>query len=181
VTVASFPAVPTSALSVPTVSFEAFFRLEYPNVVRAIAVVVGDGAEAEELVQEAMVRAYIRWGRVGGLSSPGGYVYRTAVNLHRSRVRRLRTWRRRAPARLEVSDETASQAIARTDLARALSRLPGDQRDALMLVEWFGLTSDQAGELLGIAPGSVRSRASRARAALRMTVEPGRGDDDERA
>jgi RNA polymerase sigma-70 factor (ECF subfamily) len=176
--VASLRAATTSAPSAPASSFAEFFRSEYPSVVRAIAVVVDDPAEAEELVQEAMVRAYLRWARVGQLRSPSGYVYRTAVNLHRSRMRRLRVWRRRAPVPLEIDNATADRAVARTDLVRALRRLPADQRDALMLVEWFGLTSDEAAPLLGIAAGSVRSRVSRARATLAAALDdhPAGGD-----
>ncbi len=98
-------------------------------------------------------------------------MYRTAVNLHRSRLRRLRTWHRRASAApAPVQPDTAELAVARTDLVTALKRLPEEQRDALFLVEWFGLTSGAAAPLLGIAPGSVRSRIARARATLAIEL-----------
>ena len=50
----------------------------------------GDRVEAEDIAQEALVRVYERWGQVGGMDSPTGYLYRTAMNLARSRLRCLR-------------------------------------------------------------------------------------------
>lgn len=150
----------------PAESFEEFFRSQYPGIVRAVAVVADDIAVAEDLVQEAMVRTYLRWGRVGGFASPSGYVYRTAVNLHRSHLRRSRILRRRVLPDTAVGYESTDQTVVWTDLINAIKRLPAGQRDALLLVEWFGLTSDAAAPLLGVAPGSVRSRVARARASL---------------
>jgi RNA polymerase sigma-70 factor (ECF subfamily) len=73
----------------------------------------------------------------------------------------------------------ADTASARVDLARALRQLPPDQRDALMLIGWFGLTSEAAGRLLGIAAGSVRSRVARARATLAAALSDElSGDED---
>ncbi|HZA40654.1 MAG TPA: sigma factor [Actinomycetota bacterium] len=52
-----------------------------------LILLTADRHEAEELAQEAMARAYAWWDRVGRMNSPGGYVYRTAVNLNRKRLR----------------------------------------------------------------------------------------------
>lgn len=51
----------------PRLEFEEFFRAEYPGLVRAFYVLTADQAEAEELAQEAMARAYERWDRVGAM------------------------------------------------------------------------------------------------------------------
>jgi len=48
----------------------------------------GDRREAEDLAQEALVRAFERWSRVRSMANPPGYVYRTAINLNRNRLRR---------------------------------------------------------------------------------------------
>ncbi len=146
-------------------SFAAFFQAEYPGLVRGMRALTRDLAEAEELAQEAMTRAYERWERVRSMDSPQGYVYRAAVNLNRKRVRRLAVSARRflAPARAPEVEE-------RSDLAMALAALPDNQREALVMVVWFGLTTEEAAPILGIAPVSVRSRIHRARASLRKSL-----------
>jgi RNA polymerase sigma factor (sigma-70 family) len=148
-------------------SFDSFFRSDYQHIVRAVASFTSDPLEAEDLVQEAMFRAYLRWAHVSRMTSPSGYVYQSAANLYRTRMRRRRALERRhllpSPA---IRDLTADPAVARSDLASALASLAPGQRDALLLVEWFGLRSDVAAGLLGVRPSTVRSRASRARAAL---------------
>ena len=76
--------IPSSlAVSGKGVEFEDFFRAEALSLGRAIYLLTGDRAEAEDLVQEAMARAYERWDRVRQLASPAGYVYKTALNLLR--------------------------------------------------------------------------------------------------
>ncbi|GIU98553.1 MAG: RNA polymerase subunit sigma-24 [Actinomycetota bacterium] len=145
--------------------FDAFFGEHHARLVRACLVLTGDPAEAEDLAQEAMARALERWDRVSTMDDPEGYVYRTAINLHRNAVRRLaRAARRRiTPA---PTDE-AEAADRRLDLLRAIRSLPPTQREALALVEWLGYTAEEAGAVLGIDAASVRGRLHRARRTLR--------------
>jgi len=75
--------------------FEAFFQREYPGLVRALYLLTADLPEAEDLAQETMARVYEKWDRVGRMDSPGGYVYRVAVNLNRQRLRHLAVRARR--------------------------------------------------------------------------------------
>lgn len=75
----------------PALDFSEFFEREHLRLGRAIYLLTGDRAEAEELVQDALARAYERWERVSRMSEPAGYVYRIASNLHKRRMR----WRRR--------------------------------------------------------------------------------------
>jgi RNA polymerase sigma-70 factor (ECF subfamily) len=109
------------------------------------------------------------------MDSPGGYVYRAAVNLNRKRHRHLAMRARRllavesrgdAPQRLEVEGE----------VFEAIASLSRGQREAFLLVEWLGSSSEEAGSILGIAPASVRSRVHRARAVLRERLR----DEEER-
>lgn len=151
--------------------FEEFFRDEHPRLVRALCLLVANRDEAEELAQAAMARVYERWERVRAMESPGGYVYRTAVNLQRRRLRHLAVRTRRlltlgGEAQHEPSPELAHE------LTQALDALSDGQREAFMLVEWLGMTSEEAGRILRIAPGSVRSRVHRARATLRDRLWP---------
>ena len=87
----------------------------------------------------------------------------------------------------EVSEGHADQVVVRFDatarqsaLAAALSEIPARDRDVLLLVAWAELTSEQAGQSLGIPAGTARSRPHRARQRLRAVLErPGHHDHTE--
>lgn len=151
--------------------FDAFFDKEYTPLLRLMFGMTGNLVEAEELAQEAMTRALERWDRVSNMSSPAGYVYRTAVNLNRSRLRRLAR-----PLRWSRESERSSDAEPEVigSLVSALAALPRGQREAVLLVEWLGLDAREAGQILGISPSSVRSRVHRAKTSL----AGGAGDTD---
>jgi RNA polymerase sigma factor (sigma-70 family) len=150
--------------------FEGFFRTEYPTLVRALYLLTGSRAEAEDLAQEALARAFERWGRVRSMVSPGGYVCRTALNLNRKRLRGLGVQVRKL-VRVGVEHDEIEAAEQRTDVARALAAIPIGQREALVLMAWLDLSAEEAGQILGIRASSVRSEASRARTALRKHLE----------
>jgi RNA polymerase sigma-70 factor (ECF subfamily) len=151
--------------------FATFFRTQYVPLVRAFCLLTADRAEAEELAQEALARAYERWDRVGTMDSPSGYVYRIGVNLNRHRLRHLAVRARRALEMRRDSDVGDTPEL-RVELAEAIASLPRGQREAFMLVEWLGWTAEESAPILGLAPASVRSRVHRARAALRDRLEP---------
>jgi RNA polymerase sigma factor (sigma-70 family) len=150
--------------------FEEFFRAEHVRLARALYLLTSSAAEAEELTQEAMVRVYERWDRVRQMDSPQGYLFRTALNLHRSRLRWLAS-RARHILHATPSPDPAEVVQSRDRLARALASLPTGQREAVVLVEWLGLDQEEAATSLGIKPGSVRARLSRAKADLRRMLE----------
>jgi RNA polymerase sigma factor (sigma-70 family) len=150
--------------------FETFYRRELPGLVRAMFLLEPDRDEAEEIAQEAMVRVYERWDRVRSMASPGGYVYRVALNLHRRRTRSLAVRARHVVA-LRARLRDAPGPDAHRELAEAIPSLSVRRRQAFLLVDWLGMTSEEAGRILGIAPASVRSRASRARSELRARLE----------
>jgi RNA polymerase sigma-70 factor (ECF subfamily) len=155
-------------------AFDEFFLAEHERLFQALYLLTGDRSEADDLAQEALLRAYERLDRVGSINSPVGYVYRTALNLYRSRLRTLVVRARRAFASLPTEDFSGSVA-ANHDVRRALAQLPRGQREALILVEWLGLGSEEAGRVLGIDASSVRGRLHRGRASLRDQL----GDRDE--
>jgi RNA polymerase sigma factor (sigma-70 family) len=114
--------------------FTDFFRARYEPFLRAMYLVTGDRYEAEELGQDTFVKACERWDRVRGMDNPIGYLYRTAVNAHRSTLRRARGSARRALS-LQPSDPI-SESDDRDRIRRALATLPANQREAVVLVEW---------------------------------------------
>jgi RNA polymerase sigma factor (sigma-70 family) len=150
----------------PAVVFERFFRTEYPTLCRALTLLTADPTEAQDLAQEALARVYERWDRVAEMDSPGGYLYRVALNLHRKRVKR-----QSRPAGVrpgpDAGADPAEVIEARTEVARMLSALPLGQRQALVLIEWLGLDAPEAARVLGIKAASVRVRVHRAKTALR--------------
>jgi RNA polymerase sigma-70 factor (ECF subfamily) len=156
--------------AVPVFRFEEFFEAEHVRLARALYLLTGSATEADELTQEAMVRVYERWERVRRMDSPQGYLFRTALNLHRSRLRWLAS-RARHILQATPSPDPAEVVQSRDSLARALASLPTGQREAVVLVEWLGMDQGDAATALGIKPGSVRARLSRAKADLRRMLE----------
>jgi RNA polymerase sigma factor (sigma-70 family) len=156
--------------AVPT-EFDVFFSRERRRLFRALVLLCGDAVEAEDLAQEAFVRVFERWDRVARMDSPVAYLYAVAVSQHRSRVRRAIRWARRGMFLRDEGD--ASDAVAaRVDVRRALASLTLEQRNALVLVDWVGLSSDEAARALSIEPGAVRARVHRARERLRRELTP---------
>ena len=150
-------------------TFESFFEENYERLLRALYLLSGNAHEAEDLAQEAFVKAYERWPSVQTMKNPAGYVYRIALNAHRSRLRRLGVASRRAVARTTPDPLTATD--DRDALRRALARLPVGQREAVVLVEWLTLSHEQAADVLRVKPVTVRVRISRAHQALRPILE----------
>lgn len=161
----------TGTMVAPRV-FDEFFAEQHLRLARAMYLLTGSASEADELAQEALVRVYERWDTVGQMESPEGYLFRTALNLHRSTLRRMKV---RAKQLLEPAPTTdpADVVQQRDSIARALGALPDGQRGAVVLVEWLGMSQEDAATVLRIKPGSLRARLSRAKAALR---EQGAGD-----
>ena len=87
------------AMEAEQAGFADFFRAEYQTLLRAMYLVSGSRDEAEDLAQDAFVKVLERWDRVREMDNPAGYLYRAAVNSHRSVARRLRLATLREPSR----------------------------------------------------------------------------------
>jgi RNA polymerase sigma-70 factor, ECF subfamily len=152
-------------------TFEELFANEHEKLYRALYLIVGNGHDAEELVQEAFMHVFERWEKI---ANPAGYLYRSALNASRSRFRRLTLAAKRTFTPREAEDPMAL-ADLRDEVARALSALPERQRAALVLVDLLDYRSEDAAGILGITPATVRSLASHGRASLKRSME---ADDD---
>ena len=135
----------------------------------------GDAALAEDLVQDCFVRLA---GRVLPVADPGAYLRRMVVNAAHSHHRRLRVRRDRAGDEARVvgadtdsSPDGADTRAERDRLLAALAALPERQRAAVVLRHWLDLSEQQCATELGCSVGTVKSLASRGRAALRSTLE----------
>lgn len=147
----------------------AFCAEALPELVGALTHQFGDRWLAQELAQEALIRACDRWPRVRSYASPTGWAFRVGVNLGRSRLRR-RAAERRALARRPPDAEWVLEPTDAMDLHDAVAALPERQREAVVLQYFLGLTAVEAAELVGIRPGAMRTRTSRAVAALRTVL-----------
>ena len=162
-------AVTERQMPAPPASFEDLFEAEHARLLRALFLVTGNVQEAEELMQDAFLAVWERWDRVAAMDEPVGYLYRTAMNRFRSRLRRAARAARKVVGAAEGGDAFAA-ADEREVLARALATLPERQRAALVLTELLGYGSEEAGRILGVKDVTVRSLASQARAALRKDL-----------
>jgi RNA polymerase sigma-70 factor, ECF subfamily len=152
-----------------TVGFESFFEAHHARLYSALCLVTGSRAESEELMQDAFLKLWERWDLVAALEDPEGYLYRTAMNGFRKRYRRAALALRRAVRAKEPADDFAALE-ERDSVLRALRGLKLDQRAALVLTGLRDYSSEEAARMLGTSPANVRMLASRARAALRVTM-----------
>lgn len=151
--------------------FDAFCVSSYPRVVAALSHIVGDVPLAEDLAQEALIRAYQRWGRVSQLRSPLGWTVHVGANLARSALRR-RLVQRRARQRepVDAAVQHDGGVTLRIVLNDVLSTLSPIQREVVVLRYFVGLDTIEVGELLGVEPNAVRQRTHRALAAMRQVL-----------
>jgi len=151
-------------------TFEAFYEAEARTLFRRLWLVTGNRAEAEELMQDAFLKVWERWDRVGGMDDPLGYLYRTAMNLFRKRYRRAMLAVRRTVG-LAPSNDEFSDADDRQVVRHVLATLPPRQRAALVLTEMLGFTSKEAGDALGVTDATIRSLTRHGRDAFRRVME----------
>ena len=147
-------------------SFEDFFGSEHGRLFGAMCLVTGDRHEAEEVTQDAFLRLWERWDRVGEIDDPSAYLFRTAMNVFRNRYRRASLALRRTIS-LVPSEDALATVEDRDVVVRVLRTLTPDQRAAVVLTGYVGLTSEEAGKVLGMRASTVRTLATRARAAIR--------------
>jgi RNA polymerase sigma-70 factor (ECF subfamily) len=146
--------------------FEDFFGAEHARLFGALCLVTGDRFEAEEIMQDAFLRIWERWDRIQTLEDPSAYLFRTAMNVFRNRYRRASLNLRKAVS-LAPSEDGFATIDDRDAVVRALRRLTPDQRAAVVLTGYVGLTSEEAGAMLGMRASTIRTIATRARAAIR--------------
>jgi RNA polymerase sigma-70 factor (ECF subfamily) len=147
-------------------SFETFFRREYKPMVALAAAVSGSAESAEDVAQEAMVRARRHWDRVGAYDKPGTWVRRVTINLAISSRRRialeakarLAWWERREPGE-------QPQALD-PDLLHALRALSPQQRAAVSLHYLEDRSTAEIADLLGCSESTARVHLHRGRQAL---------------
>ncbi len=166
--VPAIPLEPSGDLGLAS-SFERFVLAESTNLHGALRLLTRDRGEAEDLLQEALLKVWERWERVRDLDDPTGYLYRTALNLYRKRVRRAAIAIKYAIGLRPKPDEL-DEVESRDTVLRALAAITPRQRMGLVLIDLLDYSSEEAGRLMGVKPATARVLASQGRATLRQTL-----------
>ncbi len=160
-------------------SFEALYRNEYRRVVALVYGLSGSTAVAEDLAQEAFLRAHANWPDVANMNAPAAWVRRVAVNLAMSRFRRLRS---ETAALLRLAPSSGSTEPIGEDHGAFWSqvrRLPRRQAQAIALRYIDELTVKEIGEVLEVANGTVKALLHQGRTRLgRQLAAKGLIDDE---
>jgi RNA polymerase sigma-70 factor, ECF subfamily len=159
----------------PDNEFAAFYAGSYRRLLGQLFAVTGDLAEAENVLQEAYARAFVRWSRVRGYDRPEAWVRRVALNLAAMADRSLRR-RARALLRLGPPPVVPELSPELLDLRDALAALPLGQRQVIVLHHLVGLPVEEVARELRLATGTVKSRLARGRAALAGILQSDRSE-----
>jgi len=149
----------------------AFCEEQIPRLIGVLTLYAGKRAIAEELAQEALARAVLRWSKLRRTESPEGWVYRVAINLANSRWRRG-VAERRANQRFGGSDDRYEEDHATALAVRvALTQLTGRQRQAIVLRYYLDLPVDEVAALMDCPESTVKSLTRRGLARLKLTFD----------
>ena len=155
--------------------FDNFVAAHVDDLLRTAYLIVWDEGEAEDLVQECLLKVARRWPRVRRMEQPQAYARRILVNLAldgaRRRARRRRELEPGTPPILSAIDPLQTLET-RAELLQALGQLHERQRAVLVLRYFNDLTEAQVADVLGCSPGTVKSSASRGLARLREALQP---------
>jgi len=154
-----------------TAEFDALYRAEFRPLVRIGFALTGSAAEAEEIVQEAFLRCYQRWGQVATYDRPGAWLRRVVINLAASRGRRIK---REVHAVTRLGARPVAPEAAPSDDGSfwvAARSLPLRQRQAVVLFYGDDLRVSDIATIMGCAEGTVRAHLHQARQALATILE----------
>jgi RNA polymerase sigma factor (sigma-70 family) len=157
------------------ISYDDAFDDLYRQARRVAFRVLRVGPEADDVAQETMIRAYLRWSRIAGHAE--AWVSRVSGNLAIDRARALqrRVDRERRVHRMDTVNDAGRVtdgpgAAFDSEVAAALLALPRRQRDVVLLRYVADQSEAAVAAVLGCSPGSVKTHASRGVAALRLSL-----------
>lgn len=143
--------------------FEEYVAARRVTLVRAAVLLGCPQADAEDIVQTTLLRCFRHWRRVRRADRPDAYVYRVLVNTLRED--RSRRWHGERPTESlpepTADPDPASGLTTGLAVRAALSRMDRGRREVLVLRYYVDLSESDIAGVLGIAPGTVKSRAAR--------------------
>jgi RNA polymerase sigma-70 factor (sigma-E family) len=153
-------------------AFERFVAESAPMLLRGAYVLTGDHADADDLLQNALLRTLAHWSSIE--ASPVGYAFRVMVNLSHDQRRA----QQRRPARAPEDDALAVPAagefermVERDAIVAAVGRLSRIQREVVACRFVLDLSVAQTAQTLGLPDGTVKSHAARALARMRELLD----------
>jgi len=150
--------------------FRAYASARRGDLRRTAYLICGDWYLADDLVQDALAKLFVRWRRIRAKGEVDPYVRRMLVNGYLATHRR---GARREVATAEVPDgpaHTAGDDGTRDLLLRALAELQPSQRTIVVLRYWDDLSVEQTAAVLGCSTGNVKSQAARGLSHLRTAL-----------
>ncbi|RYP83823.1 SigE family RNA polymerase sigma factor [Nocardioides guangzhouensis] len=170
-------------------TFEEYAEVSWPSLYRYAYLLTGNHADAEDLAQQTLLKAYRSWSRVSRSDSPTAYLRRMLTNTYlsgrRPMARRLELLTDRPPEQGQVAGSGPEERMV---LWPHVTSLPPRQRAVIVLRYYEGLDEREIAEALDCSTGTVKSTAHRALKALRAalgqdeepTTTPGSDDTDGR-
>ena len=168
------PVIEQSLARTSGVDIHALYSAHWRYLVRLAVLLVDDRASAEDVVQDAFVALHKRQDSLRDPDAALAYLRASVVNLSRSVLRKRQVARRHVKVAEPEATAPADQDVLLRDEHRAalaaVRALPRYQREVLILRYWSGLSEREIAQTLGIAPGSVKSAASRGLATLQRVL-----------
>lgn len=154
--------------------FETFFRREFPKMVAVAYAISGSRWAAEELAQEACLRAFRSWDSVSRYDKPGAWLRRVTINLANSLVRRrvseAKALQRQFIGQIEMID---AHPVEEEEFWGQVKSLPRRQREVIVLHYVDGMDAGEIADVLNISESSVRTHLQRGRETLVRKVDSG--------
>ncbi|MEJ2852165.1 MULTISPECIES: RNA polymerase sigma factor [unclassified Saccharothrix] len=144
------------------------YRRERPGLLRLAVLLLGDRAQAEDVVQDAFLNTHRKRATIDHTTA-AGYLRVAVVNGARTAQRRRRlTWRHHRTTSPDAPPADTDLLVAEEhrEVLHAVRALPTRQREVLVLRYWSGLTEAEIADTLGVSKGTVKTSASRALATL---------------
>jgi RNA polymerase sigma-70 factor (ECF subfamily) len=151
-------------------AFEELVRTHQADVYRLAIQLVRDPPTAEDVAQEAFLRAYRSFRRFRGQAKFSTWLFRITRNCAVDAIRRRERLRRMDREAL-ADEEFRPDLSLRASLERAIEGLPPDLREPFVLIEVLGLSYTEASTVLSVVPGTLKSRMHRARRLLMTALE----------
>jgi RNA polymerase sigma-70 factor (sigma-E family) len=174
------PGAATSGGAAPGVRGQApdemvtvMYRAHYVALVRLAAMLVGDVATAEDVVQDSFMAMHRTWWRLRDTARALPYLRRSVINRSRSVLRHRAVADRQFPTlapELPSAEDSALAMLRRSSVLAALSTLPCRQREVVVLRYYADLSEAQVAAALGISRGAVKSHSARAKDSLRAML-----------
>jgi RNA polymerase sigma-70 factor (sigma-E family) len=159
----------------PQASFDAFVNANLNGLLRTAFLITWDPKEAEDIVQESLLKVASQWSRVRSMRQPLAYARRVLINLalDEAKSRAQRSAELDEPA-IEIGADSLELARleSRAELVAALRTLAPRQRAVIVSRYFLDLSEAETAQALNCSIGTVKSTSSKALARLRESLDP---------